>query len=83
MDVRITYGKFKGQIRDIEPSTASEMLKDGRAERPCAEIEHAPAIEEAVASPAIEEVALTPGLTLQPVAPIVAAAHRPRPRASR
>lgn len=65
MDVRVTYGKFKGQIRDIEPSTASEMLKDGRAERPCAEI------------------APTPGLTLQPVAPIVAAAHRPRPRASR
>jgi hypothetical protein len=34
MDVLITFGRYAGQIRDIEPQAALAMLKDGRAKRP-------------------------------------------------
>lgn len=39
MDVLITFGRYAGQIRDIEPSAALAMLKDGRAKRPGEELD--------------------------------------------
>lgn len=44
MDVRILFGRYEGQIRDIEPQAARGMLADGRAIYPCAELPAAPAL---------------------------------------
>lgn len=41
MDVLITFGRYAGQVRDIEPSAALAMLNDGRAKRPGEELEPA------------------------------------------
>lgn len=39
MDVRMKFGRYNGEIRDIEPVAARAMLVDGRAERPDAQRE--------------------------------------------
>lgn len=51
MDVLITFGRHAGQIRDIEPSAALDMLKDGRAKRPGEELDPAPAAEVSEVTP--------------------------------
>jgi hypothetical protein len=37
MDVRIKFGRYDGQVRDVEPEAARAMLASGRAELPTAE----------------------------------------------
>jgi hypothetical protein len=34
MYIRLLYGRDKGEIRDIEPGSAIELVKQGRAENP-------------------------------------------------
>jgi hypothetical protein len=34
MYIRLLYGRDKGEIRDIEPGSAIELMKQGRAENP-------------------------------------------------
>ena len=34
MDVRMRFGRYEGQIVDLENESALAMLKDGRAENP-------------------------------------------------
>lgn len=34
MYIRLLYGRDKGEIRDIEPGAAVELMKQGRAENP-------------------------------------------------
>lgn len=45
MDVRLSYGIYAGQIREMEPTVARELIASGRATDP-----HAPAKE--IAEPA-------------------------------
>lgn len=37
MDVRMLFGRYNGQVRDVEPVAARAMIADGRAENPCPE----------------------------------------------
>lgn len=38
MIVRVTFGTYKGQLRDIAPEAALAMLQDGRALHPDEEL---------------------------------------------
>lgn len=46
MDIRLLFGKYKGEIRDVESQTAREMIADGRAKNPF-KTKHAPHVPNA------------------------------------
>jgi hypothetical protein len=35
MEVLMKIGRYAGEIRDVRPDCAREMIADGRAEHPC------------------------------------------------